>query len=284
MLCVILRVWDRWAAVVDSKLMVVSTQKDRAITLWKAGDARMRRVPIEKFVFLTFLDHRLEMIGAEELNGRGKTYRTAMRSGAKVSEDDKDEIARAIELVRSADWAQLPPKLRAYYEASDAWSKTRAVYLRIAAATVHARATAEAFAAIAAKARREGNISTAKATKERAAKLAEKAHRLSQRADAARDAELWATAAMHEATAAHLESKLCETRELIAYRALAEVAQARATRKRALRRGKMPDAEAEAQFAQLIERAETLVQRLRDEDDASRCSRSVGPVWRVFIM
>ena len=284
MLCAILRVWERWAAVVDSKLICVSTQKDRAITLWKAGDAQMSRMSIEKFVFLTFLDHRFEMIEAEELVGRGKTYRTAMRSGAKVSEDDKDEIARAIELVRSADWAQLPLKLQAYYDASDAWSKARAVYMRMASATMNARTAAEAAAASVEKARREGNVLKANAAKERAARLADRAKRFTQRADAARDAELRASAAMHLATAAHLESKLWETRELVAYRARGAVAQARAARKRALARGKKLDAKAEAQFAQSVEEAETLMQRLRDEDDASRGFRALGPVWRVFNM
>lgn len=103
MLCVILRVWDKWAAVVDSKLICLSAYQDRAITLWKKGDPRMSVTSIERFLFLTYLDRRFEMIEAEQLASRGKTYRTAVRSAAKVSENDKDEIARAIELVRSAN-------------------------------------------------------------------------------------------------------------------------------------------------------------------------------------
>jgi hypothetical protein len=284
MLCVILRVWEKWAAVVDSKLLCVTARKDRAISLWKAADARLDRVPIERFVFLTFLDRRIELIQSEELIGRGKTYQTAMRSSAKVSEDDKDEIARAIELVRSAEWAQLPPKFKAYEDASRAWSKARAFYMEATSAAMLARIAAAAAAASVAKSRREGNVLKAKVTKERAARLADRADRWTCRADVARDAELRATAALHTATAAHLESKLWETRELVAYRARIAVAQMSAARKRARARGKKPDAKAEAQFAQSVEEAETLMLQLRDEDDASRGFRSLGPVWRGFNM
>ena len=284
MLCTVLRVWEKWAAVVDSKLVCVSSQKDRAISLWKAGDARMTCVPIEKFVFLTYLDHRVEVIRAEHLVGRGRTYLTAMRSGAKVSEADKNEIARAIELVRSAEWAQLPPKFRAYEDTSNAWSKARAVYLRIAASTMTARLASKAAAASAAKAKREGHVEKENAASIHAATLADKAKRLTRRANASRDFELQAAAAMHAATAAHLQSKQWETRELVTYRARIAASQARAERSRAISRGKRPGAGANARLAQAVENAEALMNQLKEEDDASRCFRALGPVWRVFNM
>ena len=284
MLCTVLRVWERWAAVVDSKLICISSQKDRALSLWKAGDLRFKNLPIENFVFLTYLDRRVEVIPAEELFGRGKTYRTAMRSGAKLSEADKAEIARAIELVRSAKWAQLPPRFQAYEDASRAWSKARAFYLRTAAATMTARLASRAAAASAARARSEGDVMNANAAKARAATLADKAKRLTRRANAARDLEMQAAAAMHAATAAHLESKKWETRELVTYRARIGAARARTERSRAIARGKKPDAEAEAQFVQVMEEAEALMAQRKYEDDASRCFRALGPVWRVFNM
>lgn len=284
MICVILRCWEKWAAVVDSKLLCVSAQKDRAISLWKAGDARMLCVPIEKFVFLTYLDHRIEVIPAEHLVGRAKTYQSAMRSGAKVNEADKNEIARAIELVRSASWAQLPPKFQAYEDTSHAWSKARASYMRLAASTVTARLASKAAAASAAKVRRAGNVAKAKAANIRAAMLVDKTKRMTRRADAARDLELQAAAAMHAATAAHLESKHWETRELVAYRARISASQARTERSRAIARGKRPDAEADARLPQAVEYADSLMKQLKDEDDASRRFRALGPVWRVFNM
>lgn len=284
MLCVILRVWEKWAAVVDAKVICVSSRKDRAISLWKADDARLTGMPIDRFVFLTFLDRRVEVIRAEELVGLGKTYRTVMRSGARVSEDDKDEIARAMELVRSAGWAQLPAKFQAYEDTSRAWSKARTAYLRTAAATVTEKIAAKAAATFAAKAGRQGNALKAEAAKVRAVKFADSAKRLAQRANAARDSELSAAAALHIATAAHLESKPWELRELLAHRAQVAAAQARAERSRALRRGRKLDAGGEAEFAQLVEDAETRMRQLRDEENASRGFRSLGPVWRVFKM
>lgn len=284
MLCVVLRVWEASAAVVDAKLVCVSTRKDRAITLWKAGDARMTKGPIEKFVFLTFLDRRFEVIPADELACRGNTYRAATRSAAKLSEDDKDEIARSIELVRSADWAQFPPKWQAYEDASRAWSKASANYMRTASATVTAKIAAETAAAIAAKTKRAGDVPRAQAAKVRASKLTDKAKRLTQQAIAAMDLDLRATAAMVAATDAHLQSKAWERRELRAYTAQIDVAQARVERSRARSRGKEFDAHQEGNLARLVQEADTRMQELRDEDDASRCFRSLGPVWRVFNM
>ncbi|MEP7298348.1 MAG: hypothetical protein ABI702_19360 [Burkholderiales bacterium] len=282
MLCVILRVWEKWAAVVDSKVICVSSRKDRAIALWKAGDARMARAPIGKFVFLTFLDRRFEVIEAEQLVGRGQTYRAAMRSGAKLSEADKDSIASAIALVRSAEWSQLPPKFQAYEDANRAWSKARDSYREAASEFVKAKAAAKAAAVVVAKSSREGGIAKTMAAKTRAEKLADKARQLMHRATRAQNLDLMATAAMKEATDAHLASKPWETRELVAYRALGAAANARAARRRSLARGKPLDSKAEAQFAQLVEEAETLMQRLREEDDASRGNGSLGPVWRLF--
>ena len=284
MLCVIFRVWERWAAVVDSKVICVSKQKDRAITLWKAGDARLTRAPMEQFIVLTYLNRRFELIRAEELVGRGKTYRTAMRSGAKLSEADKDEIARAIELVRSAEWAQLPPKFRAYEDACRSWTKARANYVKTALAAVSAMSAARASSALAAKVRRRGNVSVGNVARAEVAKLAVEAKRLTLRAIAARDIEFRAAATMRVATAAHLESKQWETRELVAYRTRNAASLARAERSRAIARGKPADAEADARLAQAVAHADALVQQLRDEDDGSRRFRALGPVWRVFNM
>lgn len=112
------------------------------------------------------------------------------------------------------------------------------------------------------KARREGDVLKANAAKERAASLADRANGLTRRAIAASDAELRATSALRAATAAHLESKQWETRELVAYRPRGAVVQASAARKRALARGKKFDPEAEAQFARSVEDAEKLKQKL----------------------
>ena len=284
MLCVIIKVWERWVAVVGSEVICVSRQKDRAITLWKAGDARMTRAPIEQFIVLTYLNRRFELIRAEELVGRGKTYRTAMRSGAKLSEADKDEIARAIELVRSAEWAQLPPKFRAYEDACRSWTKARANYVKTALAAVSAMSAARASSALAAKAGRKGFVLKVNVARAEAAKFAAGAKRLTLRAIAARDIEFRAATTMRVATAAHLESKQWETRELVAYRARLAASQARAERSRAIARGKRPDADADAQLAHAVGEAEALMKQLKYEDDASRCFRALGPVWRVFNM
>lgn len=284
MLCVILRVWEKWVAVVGSEVICVSRQKDRAITLWKAGDARMTRAPIEQFFVLAYLKRRFELIRAEELVGRGKTYRTAMRSGAKLSEADKDEIASAIELVRRAKWAQLPPKFQAYEDACRSWTKARANYVRTALAAVSAISAARASSALAAKARRKGFVLEMNVAKAEAAKFAVEAKRLTLRAIAARDIEFRAAATMRVATAAHLESKQWETRELVAYRARLAASQARAERSKAIARGKRPDADADTRLAQAVENAEALMNQLKEEDDASRCFRALGPVWRVFNM
>ena len=284
MLGVILRVWERWVAVVGSEVICVSRQKDRAITLWKAGDARMTRAPIEQFIVLTYLDRRFELIRSDELVGRGKTYRTAMRSGTKLSDADQDEIARAIELVRSAEWAQLPPKFQAYEDACRSWTKARANYVRTALAAVSAISAARASSALAAKVSRRGNVLAGNVARAEVAKLAVEAKRLTLRAIAARDIEFRAAATMRVATAAHLESKQWETRELVAYRARLAASQARAERSRAIACGKPPDAEADARLAQAVEYADSLVKLLKDEDDASRCFRALGPVWRVFNM
>ena len=284
MLCVIRRVWGRWAAVVDSKLICVSTTKDRAITLWKAGDARMSGASIDKFIWLTFLDRRFESIQAEELVGRGRTYQTAMRSGAELSEADKDEIARAIALVRSADWAQLPPKFQAYENANRAWSRARSAFMRAATEAVDARAIAEAAAAFAVKARREGNVLKTSAAKERAAELADKAKRLMQRAVVARKLEVRSTAAMRAATDAHLESNLWETRELVARDAHDSARICRAACRTARKRGCEAMAYAQAEYVRWSGQADALMLQLRNEDDASRGFRALGPVWRVFNM
>lgn len=281
--CVVLKVWERWAAVVESKVVSVSSRRDRAIALWKAGDARMMGAPIEQFVFLTFLDRRFEVIEAEQLVGRGQTYRTAMRSGAKLSEADKDSIASAIAVVRSADWAQLPPKFQAYEDANRAWLKARSSYREIASASVKAAAALRVASATAAKARGAGGTAKATAAKDRAEKLAVKARGLVKRAIAAQNADILATAAMKEATDAHLASKPWELRELLAHRAQHAVAATRAKQLRAART-KGVDAASVADLAQLTQQADELMQQLRDEDDASRCFRSLGPVWRPFNM
>ena len=282
MICTVLRVWDKWAAVVDSKVICISRQKDRAVTIWKRGDARMSKHSIHGFVFLTFLDLKYEYLPAKELLGHGKTYRSAKRSAGRFSDEDKDEIARAIELVRSAKWAQLPPGFRAYDDAGNAWHKARAAYLHAAAMAVKTKTASQAAATLAAKARRRGNIVSAEAAEARATRPADLAKTLMRTAMVARDVEIATTAVLHEKTAAHLASKQWESRELIAYRARVAVADAQAARRRARARGEKPSTEAEAKFAQSVEEAETLMQKLRDEDAASRSFRSLGPVWRPF--
>ena len=284
MLCTVRRVWDRWAAIVNSKLICVSTQKDRAIWLWKAGDVRFKNLPIENFVFLTYLDQRFEVIPAEELVGRGKTYRTAMRSGARLSESEKDEIARAIELVRSASWAQLPPKFQAYEDANRAWSRAKSAFMRAATEAIDARGIAEAAVAIAVKARREGNVLKTTAAKERATELADKAKRWMQQAVVARKLEVRATAAMRAATDAHLESKLWETRELVARDAHESARICSAACKTARKRGREAMAHAHSEYVRWSGQADALLRQLRNEDDASRGFRALGPVWRVFNM
>ena len=284
MLCTVLRVWERWAAVVDSKLICISSQKDRALSLWKAGDLRFKNLPIENFVFLTYLDRRVEVIPAEELFGRGKTYRTAMRSGAKLSEADKAEIARAIELVRSAKWAQLPPRFQAYEDANRAWSRAQSAFMRAATEAVDARAIAEAAAAFAVKARREGNVLKTSAAKQRAAELADKAKRLMQGAVVARKLEVRSMAAMRAATDAHLETKLWETRELVARDAHESARICGAACRSARKCGREAMAYAQAEYVRWSGQADALMRRLRNEDDASRGFRALGPVWRVFNM
>ena len=200
------------------------------------------------------------------------------------SGNDKDDIARAIQLVRSADWAQLPPKFQAYEDTSRAWSKARANCVRTALAAVSAISAARASSAFAAKTRRRGNALEVDVARAEAAKLAVEAKRLTLRAIAARDIEVRAASTMQVATAAHLESKQWETRELVAYRARHAASQARAERLRAIARGKRPDAETDAILAQALEAAKALIQRLKDEDDASRRFRALGPVWRPFVM
>lgn len=282
MLCVILRVWEKWAVVVDSELICVSSKKDRAISIWKAGDVRFKNQKIEKFVVMSYLDGRFESIPAEELFGRGKTYRTAIRSGAKLNDADKDEIARAIELVRSAKWAQRPPKFQAYEDANRAWSRAQSAFMRAATDAVDARAIAEAAAAFAVKVRREGNVLKTSAAKERAAELAEKAKRLMQQAVIARKLEVRSTAAMRAATDAHLDSKLWETRELVARDAHESARICSAACRTARKRGREAMAHARAEYVRWSGQADALMLQLRSEDDASRGFRALGPVWRVF--
>jgi hypothetical protein len=256
-LCVILKVFERWAAVVDSEVMCVSKSKDRAITLWKSGNPRMRQAEIEKFVFLAYLDHRIEVLRAEDLIGRGRTYRSVKRVNPKLTEDEKDEVASALTLVRSADWAQLPPSMRAYDDACAAWWKALHTANRMAAAAGMA-------------------------------KSAKRARELSEDAEAAKAVEVTARGALDAARTAHLNSKAWEMRELFAYWARASAVKAGAARSRSASRarvqGKKLDATAGLEAERLQERATSLMKNLRDEDDASRGFRSLGPVWRPFTM
>jgi hypothetical protein len=92
---------DRFASVLNGKVINVSRFSDFSLFHWKAHDVKYLKVPIAKFVFVDVLGEVKEIIESTQLKQRGINYKTAKRSDEAFTDEETADIAQAFELVEA---------------------------------------------------------------------------------------------------------------------------------------------------------------------------------------
>lgn len=102
MLCITIATADKWATVLEGKLIGVSKHKDYSLFHWKARDVKTLKVAIEKFIFVEADGKVSEVILATSLKDRGQNYKTAKRDGAELTDDETRAVKAAVDIVLAA--------------------------------------------------------------------------------------------------------------------------------------------------------------------------------------
>ena len=98
--CVTIETADqRYATVLNERVVNTSIHKDYSLFHWKAYDVKALKAPVDKFAFLNVAGELQELIEAAQLKTRGVNYKSAKRSSLDLTEEEALQIARAIELV-----------------------------------------------------------------------------------------------------------------------------------------------------------------------------------------